>query len=204
MLQKVTAFVLRPTPAGRELLVFQHPFAGWQVPAGTVNPGEKPTHSAIREVAEETGLSSLSVKAELGHKDELLPPDQAVVTAATTVFSRPNPSSFDWIYMRPGIQVSVLRKQDGYTQINFEEADILPNPNYTTYHIVGWVPDEVLSQQVRRHFYLFEYEGSTPPSWKVNTDNHTFTLSWQPLDALPGLIPPQDTWLRVLEEYLQK
>lgn len=204
MLQKVTAFVIRKTPGGRELLLFNHPFAGWQFPAGTVNPGELPRHAAIREVAEETGLSGLPVKEELGYRDHLFPPDKAALAAATTVFSRPDPTSFDWIHLMPGTWLDVLRKQDGYTHVRYTEPDQLPNPAYDSYLIVGWVPDEVLSQMQRRHFYLFEFKGTTPVSWKVNTDNHTFTLSWFPLDDLPELIRPQDEWLEVLKEYLGK
>ncbi|MEM7335281.1 MAG: hypothetical protein AAF490_24600 [Chloroflexota bacterium] len=39
---KVTAFITRETVNGRELLVFQHPYAGVQLPAGTVDPNEAP------------------------------------------------------------------------------------------------------------------------------------------------------------------
>ena len=41
-LHKVTAFILRRAPGGPELLLIQHPHAGIQVPAGTVEPGEDP------------------------------------------------------------------------------------------------------------------------------------------------------------------
>ena len=37
---KVTAFITRDTSAGCELLVFTHPDAGIQVPAGTMEAGE--------------------------------------------------------------------------------------------------------------------------------------------------------------------
>ena len=203
MLQKVTAFILRPAPDGREILLFQHPYAGWQLPAGTVEPGETPEHAAVREVAEETGLANLPIKASLGFKDTLYPPDKAGLMAPTTVFSRPDPTSFDWIHIRPGMWLEVLRKVPGYTQIKYVEPDRFPNPSYDSYVIVGWVPDEVLTQTQRRHFYLFEYTGRTPHSWKVNTDNHTFTLTWHPLHDLPDLVTPQDEWMGFLEGHLK-
>jgi 8-oxo-dGTP diphosphatase len=47
------------------LLVFQHPDApeaGLQVPAGTVEPREKPREAAIRELLEETGIDAVIVR----------------------------------------------------------------------------------------------------------------------------------------------
>ena len=102
--------------------------------------------------------------------------------------------------MQPGIWLDVLRKQFGYTQINYSEPDQLPDPKYTTYQITGWVPDEVLSNLQRRNFFRLDFYGQTPVSWKVNTDHHTFTLTWFPLDDLPELIPPQDEWLSSADE----
>ncbi|MET8835840.1 NUDIX domain-containing protein [Micromonospora sp. NPDC004540] len=66
---RVAAYVLRRTPDGPELLVFDHvdfPEAGTQVPAGGVEPGETPAEAAVREVAEETGLTGVAAVAELG------------------------------------------------------------------------------------------------------------------------------------------
>lgn len=203
MLEKVTAFVLRTLPTGPELLLLKHPFAGNQLPAGTVTLGESPQHAVVREVAEETGLKDLPITAELGYRDTILPPDKAVLTHPTKVFSRPDPSSFDWIDVSPSLWLEVHRRQNGYAQITYKEPDQLPNPSYNTYQFTGWVPEEVLSQQQRRYFFLFSFPGRTPPTWKVNSDYHTFTLFWAPLDALPKLIPPQDKWMKVLQEYLK-
>jgi 8-oxo-dGTP pyrophosphatase MutT (NUDIX family) len=199
MLQKVTAFITRPTPSGEEILLFKHPYAGYQFPAGTVNIRETPEAAVIREVAEETGLANLQISKALGYKDTIMPADQAVLIAPTTVFARPDPTSFDWIKLQPGMWLDVLRKMHGYTQINYSEPDQLPDPKFTTYQITGWVPDEVLSNLQRRYFFRFDFQGQTLVSWKVNTDHHTFTLTWFPLDDLPVLIPPQDEWLNVLK-----
>ena len=61
-LAKALAYVTRTRGDRRELLVFEHvdhPEAGVQVPAGTIEDGETPEQSVIREVYEETGLASV-------------------------------------------------------------------------------------------------------------------------------------------------
>ena len=60
-LPKVTAFVTRTGQDGTKLLLFRHPNAGIQIPAGTVEEGEMLEQAALREVAEETGLEDVRV-----------------------------------------------------------------------------------------------------------------------------------------------
>jgi 8-oxo-dGTP pyrophosphatase MutT (NUDIX family) len=202
MLEKVTAFVVRKLASGKELLILQHPTAGYQLPAGTVKPGETAQVAVLREVAEETGLAEAVIDTEIDAEDKLLPENQAIILHPTTVFSRPDSASFDWARLEPGTWVKILRKQIGYTQVSFEEPDQLPTPSYITYQITGWVPDEVLTRRQVRHFYLLRFDGRTPPSWKVNADHHTYTLFWAPMDEIPALVPPQDEWLGRLKKHL--
>jgi 8-oxo-dGTP pyrophosphatase MutT (NUDIX family) len=57
---------------GRRLLIFRHvhaPEAGLQVPAGTIEPGERPADAVMREAREETGLVELELVRFLG-RDE--------------------------------------------------------------------------------------------------------------------------------------
>ncbi len=63
-LLKVLAYVTRRIGNDTELLVIDHrdhPDAGTQVPAGTIEPGESPEAAAIRELAEETGLTNATL-----------------------------------------------------------------------------------------------------------------------------------------------
>ena len=57
IIEKVTAFIIRKSKDGNDLLLFEHPNAGIQIPAGTVEDQETPEKAIIREVAEETGLT---------------------------------------------------------------------------------------------------------------------------------------------------
>ena len=55
-----------------ELLVFRHrdhPSAGVQVPAGTLQPDEPPSIGALRETEEETGRSGFRIARALGSTD---------------------------------------------------------------------------------------------------------------------------------------
>ena len=61
ILKKVTPFILRTTNEKKEILLINHPYAGWQFPAGSVKPGEKVEDAAISEAEEETGLSGFEI-----------------------------------------------------------------------------------------------------------------------------------------------
>ncbi len=61
---KVYGYITRFYKEKPQVLVFQHsvPEAGIQIPKGTVNPGEDPLHAVVREMVEETGLTSVYVE----------------------------------------------------------------------------------------------------------------------------------------------
>jgi 8-oxo-dGTP pyrophosphatase MutT (NUDIX family) len=197
-LEKVTSFILRQGPGGPDLLLFEHPSAGIQIPAGTVEEGEDPQTAALREGGEESGLSDLKLEAYLGSADERPVIGNHFIARATSVFSRPDRTSFDWARYRRGLTVRVLRREDGFTHVSFEEPDRWPDPQYATYQITGWVPEEVLAETALRHFYLFAHEGYTPDRWTVPIDNQLFKPFWAPLNHLPDIIAPQVPWLEFL------
>jgi ADP-ribose pyrophosphatase YjhB (NUDIX family) len=198
ILQKVTALVVRETARGREVLLFEHPYAGNQIPAGTVEEGESPDAAVLREAFEETGLNSFAGVRFLGVEDEKLPDHERVVVRKTTVYARPDAASFDWAYLPRGATVEIHRQAGGFAHVTYIEYDRLPDWQYVSWQITGWVPEEVLADTRRRHFYELRLEGNTPERWTATTDNHVFTLFWAPLDALPPIIQPQDQWVGYL------
>ena len=195
---KVTCFVTRKAAHSTDLLLFNHPHVGVQIPAGTVNPGENIEAAARREAAEETGLNSLILVRKIAEADDP-PPDGFLVTAQpTVVYSRPDLHSMDWAHFRTGLPVEVLRHAEGFTQVRYVEDDRYIDPQYTSYNITGWVPDEVLTNRRMRHFFLFRASGRLPDRWEVPVDYTTFELFWAPLDNLPLIVSPQDGWLKWL------
>jgi 8-oxo-dGTP pyrophosphatase MutT (NUDIX family) len=196
---KVTCFITRKTPSGMQLLLFNHPDVGVQIPAGTVNPGEDFLVAAVREAAEESGLAELVLFRELGELDDPPPTGFLLTSCPTTVYSRPDRQSNDWVHLRNGLPVEVLRHAEGYTQIRYEETNRYLDPQYTTYSIIGWVPDEALTNQRIRHFYLFTAPDPTPEQWSVAVDFATFELFWAPIRNLPAIVPLQKDWLKWLD-----
>lgn len=190
---KVSAFVTRQTGSGIELLVLQHPSAGNQLPAGTVEENEDLRAAVLREVAEETGLNA-RIEKYLGYVDGALPEGTFLIAHKTKVYARPDTTSFDWAEICRGIWVRREREQGNWTQITYEETDQYPNPNYVSYCITGWVPNDALASQSRRHlFHLIADE--TRDTWMQFSDNHTFRLFWARIDALTEIFGPQDQWI---------
>jgi 8-oxo-dGTP pyrophosphatase MutT (NUDIX family) len=201
-LEKVTAFILRHTTSTPDLLLFEHPSAGIQVPAGTVEEGEDPQTAAMREAGEESGLSGLVPEGFLGSVEETPVIGDRFIARATTVYSRPEAASFDWAHFRSGLTVELLRRAGGFAQVTFVEPDRWPDPQYATYQITGWVPEKVLAATATRHFYLFSHPGHTPASWTVPIDYQLFKPFWAPLDRLPEIVSPQKPWLEFLLKHL--
>lgn len=195
-LEKVTLFITRIREEKAELLLFKHPNAGIQIPAGTVEIGETPLQAALREAKEETGLEKFNDKKYIGLIETNLPNGKFVIVKETRVFARPDATSFDWAKFRRGIRVnSCNRDEEGFYQVEYNEDDKYPNPEYVTYSIKGWVPKECVSQKVIRYFYHFISEENTKSEWEQFTDNHNFKLFWAPVVNLPNIVQPQMQWL---------
>jgi ADP-ribose pyrophosphatase YjhB (NUDIX family) len=51
------------------LLVFRHPVAGVQIPKGSVESGERPEDAVLRELAEESGVTSARILRSIGRHE---------------------------------------------------------------------------------------------------------------------------------------
>lgn len=63
---KACAIVLRDGAQGPELLVFRHPSKGIQLVKGSIEVGETSADAALRELAEEAGITSARIVRSLG------------------------------------------------------------------------------------------------------------------------------------------
>jgi 8-oxo-dGTP pyrophosphatase MutT (NUDIX family) len=68
-IHKVCPVVLRSSEGVREILVFRHPVAGVQLVKGSIESGETPQNAALRELAEESGITSVTSVLEKGKWD---------------------------------------------------------------------------------------------------------------------------------------
>ncbi len=63
---KACAIVMREGEHGKEVLVFLHPSKGIQFVKGTIESGESSADAALRELAEESGITSARVHRSIG------------------------------------------------------------------------------------------------------------------------------------------
>ena len=64
----------------------------------------------------------------------------------------------------------------------------------------GWLPSEVLTREVHRHFYFLKVEEETAEHWNIQSDGgNIFQCMWVNLDEIPELIGEQTGWLEQLD-----
>ncbi len=201
---KVTAFITRDHNNRREILVFQHPTAGIQLPAGTVELGENIETAVVREAQEETGIQTFHIQAHLGGIKNELREGECIITQ--TIRARLEPNKKSMPYERAfgrGVTVTFHESIHGWSHISYNEYNQVPNPQSIRWRVDGWVPDNAISHDKPRHFYHLTTPEETPERWTIIADGkHTFEPFWTLLSPKPDLISPQDGWLDTVYEQL--
>ncbi len=204
IVQKVTAFIIRERNGIKELLVFKHPTAGIQIPAGTVEADENIETAVKREAYEETGLRFVEVESYLGCFENELKNNQRIIAETTEVYIEPNLDAIPYKRKLPkGLTVDYLSTQEGFTHISYieYEYDRFYEPICIDANITGWVPNENISAQKKRHFFHLSTQEETADAWELESDGgHIFSPYWTPLSPKPEIIPPQDKWLDFVYE----
>ena len=204
VVQKVTAFIIRERGSIKEVLVFKHPTAGIQIPAGTVEKGEDIETAVIRETYEETGLQFVEIENYLGCFENELENNQRIITETTQVYIESNLTAIPYKRKLPkGLTVDYLSTQKDFTHISYieYEYDKFHEPIHINANITGWVPNQNLSAEKKRHFFLMSTQEETPDAWELRSDGgRIFKPYWTPLSPRPNIIPPQDKWLDFVYE----
>ena len=209
---KVAALITRGEGAERELLVFRHPSAGIQLPAGTVEEGEAIEAAVLREVWEETGLTEVVIAARLATIPEAMGPDGRMITTSG-VRLRVKPSgAAAWIEVHGGARVvmSALGRglkvrhmrdaigpivQGEFAQVGYDLYDIRgPHDWVLRNTIVGWVPLTAITADAQRHLFHMETTAPTQDRWVHHGDVPGCELYWTPFTEDPGLVKGQDLW----------
>lgn len=197
VVEKVAAFVTRERNGVKELLLFKHPRAGIQIPAGTVEEGETPETAVKRDVYEETGLRAVKIEKSLGGIENELEEDERVVSITTPIYT--NPSLSANVYkeeLTKGLTVNYDSTHTDFTLVSYTEYDVAPDSTWICRKIMGWVPSESLSTRKTRYFFQLTSLEETASEWEVKGDRgYVFTLFWAPISALPPIVPPQNRWL---------
>ena len=206
VVQKVTAFMVRERNGVEELLVFKHPTAGIQIPAGTVEAGEDIETAVKREAYEETGLQLVEIENYLDYIENELENNQRIIAETTQVYIEPSLNAIPYAEkLTKGLTVDYHSTQGDFTHISYIEYDRHPNPTCIRYNITGWVPNENLSAQKKRHFFQLTTQEQTADAWELRSDRgHIFKPYWTPLSPKPDIMPPQNKWLDFVYEKILK
>jgi 8-oxo-dGTP pyrophosphatase MutT (NUDIX family) len=200
-LGKVTAYVVSPSELAK-LLLFRHPLAGVQLPAGTIEHGEDTIDAARREVFEETGVVVAEHGTILDERVEELSSDTAVILKSITSMAGPlGPSGPSF---QRGHRVSVIARTEFLCHVAEREYDLSTSPPKLTRSISGWVKSEHLGSRIRRSFVLLRPNSHADPgSWKTSADGHEFEPFWAPLNLPIELVEGQQQWLDPLFRHLR-
>lgn len=182
---KVTAFCIR----GEQLLVFDHPAAGTQVPAGTVEQGEDPRDAVLRELAEETGIFEPRIVQSLGVVQTVL--------AASKAYSVREIATHDGRGVRRGLPLRVEPAGEVVAFV-FEEWDFAERPPKLLDRREGRCAHDAVTNLVRRHFFLCETDDERTEPWVRRADGWEWTVRWAALDDTLHLSGEQHGWLRLL------
>jgi 8-oxo-dGTP pyrophosphatase MutT (NUDIX family) len=197
MIEKVTAFIVRFRNSKPQLLVFKHPSAGIQLPAGTIEEKEPVETALFREIKEETGLTQLKILKKLGDTLKFLDQSEAILTQTLRCFSWPaQASKRSGPLCHRGLRIQTFERKVGFTHVKYQEYDLNKRQPVLLLEQEGWLPDNALTRELHRHFYLLQVTNNPPDEWKIQTDGgNIFHCYWVDLDAIPELIGEHAEWL---------
>lgn len=203
ILEKVVAFILRERNGRQEILVFDHPTAGTQIPAGTVEEGESLEAAVLRETKEETGFTGSIVRPLASPTFDPLGADRVIALKKVTLRQNPAPDADPipslWSGGRgmPFNRVEAKAPQNRFIYVARREIDHNQTPPKLIQEFQCWSPAKLVTRQQRRHYFQIRlHENDTPEQWIIEGDyQHHWRLYWTPLEPRPQLMGWQNDWL---------
>jgi 8-oxo-dGTP pyrophosphatase MutT (NUDIX family) len=201
MIEKVIALILRENDEQKEILTFKHPTAGRQLPAGTVEENEQPESALLREIKEESGLTRIEIVKKLGEAISFTKEDEFILLKPVRFYAWPvqRAARVGALFTR-GTQVEMVERKAGFIRVVYKDLDYNHKPPKLISRAEGWLPAELLTHQIKRHFYLVHVLEKTKSSWTQASDlGHTYQLEWLPLEPELELFGDQAAWLKYLD-----
>ncbi|GAA0783236.1 NUDIX domain-containing protein [Hathewaya limosa] len=197
MIEKVTMLISRRSNL-QEILAIEHPYAGYQLPSGTVEDNELAIDSAIRELKEETGISDIVEIYNLASLSVNISP-KTMIVKSTPVYSRPEVNSNSYAKLRKGLTVEKSTIEDNnFSMVKYSEYDDLINPSYITYEILGWVPLNSICDSYKRTFYRVIIDDNLDISSENFTDGHKFKNIFININEKDKLIKDHEEYVNLI------
>lgn len=211
MIEKVAAFIIRAGSSGPELLVFRQPGGGLQLPGGSIETGETAVAAAVRETAEETGLTGLRVERIISSLAGP-PPENlyALLEPVPMIIS----GSEDRFVAGRGWLVSIADEEGENVRVIYRERDWDAATEKIVWQAAGVARRTALTDRVVRHLVLLRCDRPQPDEWdwqSVGDAGGVYRCLWLPLVAsatpegpdwrLPAgahLLGEQDSWMACL------
>ena len=203
ILEKVVALITRQRNGQTELLVFDHPTAGTQIPAGTVEAEEPITTAVVREAFEETGCHADIVRQLAPPTFDPLTPKRCIALSRFQPRQTPSPSGLparpDW-YASRGLPFEIVdysSTESPFVYAVRREYDHNQTPSKLIDERYGWIPRQQLTRRQRRHYFLMHLSNRPSTETWTHIGDHgvPWRLYWTPLTPRPVLIHPQNNWL---------
>ena len=203
-IKMVTAFITRGATEEADLLLFEHPDACIQLPAGTVEVTERPEEAVFREAAEETGLTGLRMIKLLGRQSYSLVDGDMAILRLTKLFDQPAyDSSSGGLALTRGSSVRVKGKVGEFSLVHGDALDLKANEAERINHVEGYVRTSLLTNQMERYFYHLQSHDSHYDQWDVSVDGLVLRCFWTPLRSNVKLNQWQQPWLNDYFEALE-
>jgi 8-oxo-dGTP pyrophosphatase MutT (NUDIX family) len=200
VIRKVASFVIHAGDGEQEdsLLVIDDPLTGFQLPAGTVEQGERLEAAARREIREETGVQIRTAARVLGSETMQLSPDRArmLATVESEETGDGDRARGETITFRRGHRVELLKRDQERWRVKESVMDHTEEPPESIDTKVGWVPMTAVTTRLERTFFRFGYDDQvTRAADSHRADGREVTVRWLKLSDAQNLFGQQSRWL---------